>query len=252
MPAKRLYVFFCGYSVTDKGGVLTYRVDVGKRIEVPFLTYLIQTDNGNILFDSGIDHEDLPYMKSTGRQWQVKEEDHLFTQLKKVGVSPEAIDLVVQSHLHADHSGLMRQFPKAQVVVQREEYNFAMNGPYFVESYYRRPYYDVPNIKWRILDGDEELVPGVIALSTPGHTPGHQSLMVDLPESGTILLTGDCAYLTENIERGIIPAIFYNPVQALHSLKRMKTFARITKGQLFFTHSMQQYETLKKPPEFYK
>ncbi len=95
-------------------------------------------------------------------------------------------------------------------------------------------------------------MPGVTAISTPGHTPGHQSLMVELPESGTLILSGDCAYISENLEREIIPGIFVSPFQALHSLKKLKNLSRITNGQIFYNHSMEQVETLKKPPEFYR
>lgn len=252
MSNKTLTVLYGGSTAVDKGAVLTYRVDVGKKFEVAFLAYLIKTDKGNILFDSGIDHDDIPYLLSTGRHLNIKKEDHLLTRLKEVGVSPEEIDFIFQSHLHWDHSGLLKYFPKAQIIIQREEYSFAQTAPAFAEAFYRRRNYDSPDLNWRIIDGDEILMPGIAAIFTPGHTPGHQSLLVELPESGTIILCGDSGYIIENLEKEIIPAVFFNPVQALHSLKRLNTLAKITNGQIITSHDIEQLKTTKRPPDFYK
>ncbi|MFC1978169.1 N-acyl homoserine lactonase family protein [Chloroflexota bacterium] len=249
MPVKSLHVLNCGSLVLDKGSVLTYQVDMGKKVEVPILSYLIKTDEGNILFDTGVDYDDL---KSKIEGLKVKEEDFLLTRLHEAEVPPEKIDFVFQSHLHLDHCGLLRYFHKAKIIIQRQEYGYAISPPPFAKSFYRRYYYNSPNLNWQIIDGDESLMPGVTAIFTPGHTPGHQSLMVVLPETGTVILSGDCAYMGENLDKEIIPGIFVNPSQALQSLKKLKLLAQITSGQIFHSHSTEQLETLKKPPEFYR
>ena len=74
MSVKSLHVLYCGSLVLDKGSVLTYQVDIGKRVEVPILSYLIRTDEGNILFDTGVDCDDL---KSKIKGLKVKEEDFI-------------------------------------------------------------------------------------------------------------------------------------------------------------------------------
>lgn len=249
MSVKSLHILYCGSLVLDKGSMLTYQVDVGKSVEVPILAYLIKTDEGNVLFDTGVDHDDL---KSKLKGLKVKEEDFLLNRLQEVEVSPEQIDFVFQSHLHLDHAGLLRYFPKARIIIQRQEYSYAISPPPFAKFFYRRYYYNSPDLNWQLIDGDESLMPGITAIFTPGHTPGHQSLMVLLPESGTIILSGDCAYIGENLDKEIIPGIFVDPSQALHSLKKLKMLAQITSGQIFHSHSAEQLETLKKPPEFYR
>ncbi len=113
MSVRSLYVLNCGSIFIDKGNGLTYQVDVGKKVEIPVSAYLIRTEEGNILFDSGIDHDDIPYLTSIGKELKVREEDLLLTRLQEAGVSPEEINFVFQSHLHWDHSGLLRYFPKA-------------------------------------------------------------------------------------------------------------------------------------------
>ena len=252
MSVKSLSVLYCGSLVVDKGSGITYRVDVGLKVKIPVLAYLIKTDEGNILFDCGIDHDDIPYLLSMGKELKANKEDFLLNRLREIGVSPEEISFVFQSHLHWDHAGLLRSFPKAEIIIQREEYGYAINSPHFAEGFYRRPYYSSTDLNWRFIDGDESLLPGITAISTPGHTPGHQSLLVHLPESGFLILTGDCADISDNLEKEILPGIFVNAVQALHSLKRLKTLARITNGQPFFSHSMEQWDKVKKPPESYK
>ena len=252
MLVNSLYVLYCGSIFSDKGSVLTYRVDIGKQVEISISVYLIRTEEGNLLFDAGIDHDDIPYMMSIGKEFKVNKDDFLLTRLQEVGVAAEDINFVFQSHLHWDHSGLLRYFPNAKIIVQRQEYSYAINPPPFAEAFYRCHYYNSPVLKWQLIDGDESLMPGITAISTPGHTPGHQSLMVDLPESGTLILSGDCAYISENLDSEIIPGILVDPFQALHSLKKLKNLARITNGQIIFNHSLAQLETLRKSPEFYR
>ncbi len=252
MSVRSLYVLYCGSMLSDKGNILTYRVDIGKKVEIPISVYLIRTEEGNILVDSAVDHDDFPYLTSIGKELRVKKEDFLLTRLQEAGVSPEEINFVFQSHLHWAHSGMLRYFPKAKIIVQRQEYGYAINPPPFAERFYRCQYYNSSNLNWQIIDGDESLMPGITAIFTPGHTPGHQSLMVDLPESGTLILTGDCAYISENLERETIPGVFVDPFQAFQSLKKVKNLARITNAQILYSHSMGQLETLKKPPEFYR
>ena len=252
MSIRSLYKLYCGSILSDKGSILTYRVDVGKKVEIPIFAYLIKTEEGNILFDSGIDHDDIPYLISIGKELNAKEEDFLLTRLKGVGVSSEEINFVFQSHLHWDHSGLLKYFPKAKVIIQRQEYGYAINPPPFAEAFYRRQYYNSPNVNWQVVDGDEGLMPGITAILTPGHTPGHQSLIVDLPESGTLILSGDCAYSNENLEKEIIPGVFTDAPQALHSLKKLKNLAQITNAQIFYSHSIKQPEMLKNGPECYR
>jgi len=252
MFAQGLFALDCGSIYVDKGNVLTYRVDVGKKVEVPIFAFLIKSEKENLLFDTGVDLDDHDFLTPLGKDIKMNEEDFILNRLRNIGLSPEQINYVFISHLHFDHSGLLRYFKKARLFIQRQEYGYAINPPPFAEPLYRRHYYNSPALSWQVLEGDESLMPGVTAISTPGHTPGHQSLMVNLPEGGTIILTGDCAYLSENIEKEIIPGLFMDPLQALHSLKKLKNLAQITGGKMLYSHSPELRKTLKKSPELYR
>src|SRR2546428_145239 len=105
-------------------------------------------------------------------------------------------------------------------------------APFFAPFYYRKNF-DLPGSRWRLLDGDTELVPGVTVLRTDGHTPGHQSLLVELPESGPVVLAGDSCYWQEHIDQERVPRVVWDPTRALHSVKKLKTHGRPTGGGKF-------------------
>ena len=107
--------------------------------------------------------------------------DLLVHRLDALGLRPSDVDLVVLSHLHYDHAGGAELFAKSELVVQRDEYAAAHYPAPFFASFYYRKNFDLPGYRWRLLDGDTELAPGLTVLRSDGHTPGHQSLLVGLP-----------------------------------------------------------------------
>ena len=156
------------------------------------------------------------------------------------------------SHLHYDHAGGAALFPESELVVQKDEYAYAhYPAPFFAPFYYRKNF-DLPGSKWRLLDGDTELVPGVTVLRTDGHTPGHQSLFVELPESGPVVLAGDSCYWQEHIDQERVPGVVWDPTRALHSIKKLKTLARLTGGRIFPSHDPVFWQTVKQAPDAYR
>ena len=247
---KSLHVLHCGSQPTDKGAILTYRVDMGKIVEAPMRSFLIRTDEGNILFDAGISPEVIASFRAAGREFNVTEKDLLLQRLAEIGVAPEDIGTVILSHLHYDHCGFLKAFSHAEVIIQRAEYSFAFGALPYTEGVYVRSEFDLPGVKWRLIDGDEFLMPGVAAILTTGHTPGHQSLMLELPQTGSIILTGDSVFCRENVEEEIIPGIFYNPTDAFHSIKKLKLLAQIKNARFLYSHDI-EWQTSGQPSEYY-
>jgi len=178
--------------------------------------------------------------------------DLLVHRLDTLDLQPANVDLVVISHLHYDHAGGAALFAESELVVQKDEYAYAQYPAQFFAPFYYRKNFDLPGYRWRLLDGDTELVPGVTVLRSDGHTPGHQSLLVELPESGPVVLAGDSCYWQEHIDQERVPGVVWDPTRALHSIKKLKTIARLTGGRIFPSHDPVFWKTVKQAPDAYR
>ncbi|MFF2541863.1 N-acyl homoserine lactonase family protein [Kitasatospora sp. NPDC058063] len=149
------------------------------RVE-PVLAYLVRRPEGLLLFDTGIgggEPETEAHYRPVRRP--------LPEALAAAGVAVGDIDLVVNCHLHFDHCGGNPLFAGTPVLVQAEELATARRGGYTIDALV-----DFPGAEYRELDGEAEVWPGVRVLPTPGHTGGHQSLLIDRPGGGPVLLAG--------------------------------------------------------------
>lgn len=254
MTVRKLHVLFLGRNDNVPKGRLAFGIVTDELITTPFLGFLIQTDDMNILFDTGMHPENAAFCRSNGMEAIVQEEDCLPARLDEVaGIGLEDIDLVIISHLHRDHTGYLGNFPNAEVVVQKDDFAAAViePAPYYQPITPLKKYAE-RDVKWRIIDGDTIIMPGLTVLITPGHTKGHQVLMVDLPESGTIMLTGDAFLDLECLEKEIIPGIYADRGDALKSLRKIKVMAELRGAMVFPTHDWGCYlNKMKKPPEIY-
>jgi N-acyl homoserine lactone hydrolase len=109
--------------------------------------------------------------------------------LAEVGLSPADISLVINTHLHFDHCGQNAVFKHAPFYVQRAELERARR-----ESPGTADWYDFMDARFELLDGDTEILPGLSVIATPGHTVGHQSVLVQTGDGSPELLIGDAAY----------------------------------------------------------
>ena len=152
--------------------------------------------------------------------------------LHAAGISLDDVAAVALSHLHNDHVGGLRHFAgRAPVHAQRAEVEYGLAGhPDPETNGIFRVDFDDPAIDWRLGDGDCEIAPGVTAVLTAGHTPGHQSFVVDLDESvggGGLVLAFDAADLTENIdgELAVGGRINAEPEVTIEAIRRLKRIA---------------------------
>ena len=195
----------------------------------PLFGVLVETAEGWILFDTGMAREaldadetqdsyraaavdagadpdettwSLPPTPPDPTRWNWGlDGDPLPVALATVGLSVSDLSLAVISHLHLDHSGGIPLLAEARVPValQRAELDFAHSGRATFADGFRAPDWSDPRTRWELLDGDAELAPGVSVLATPGHTPGHSSLRVELPRTGTWIFAADAADLGQNL-----------------------------------------------------
>jgi glyoxylase-like metal-dependent hydrolase (beta-lactamase superfamily II) len=148
----------------------------------PVHAWVVHHTDGPILFDTGI---------GLGNSWI---DEHyrprvvpLAEALRKIGLKPDDIVAVIVSHLHFDHCGQLSEL-SAPVYVQRTEYEASREEGYTVPEWA-----ELPEDRLRLLDGDQEIIPGIQLLLTPGHTPGHQSVLVETT-NGRVLLAAQCVF----------------------------------------------------------
>lgn len=233
----RLYILRMGMSATTG---------------TPIPAYLIQTDDGtNVLVDSGFP---LDYMGREGASFAMEEEDFIVNRLAAIGVQPDAIKYVVCTHLDPDHGGGHDNFPNAEFVIQREQYEAAHSGqhPRFEMM---RAHWDVPGLRYRTVEGDIELLPGIALIETSGHAPGHQSVLVRLPQTGPVLLAIDAIprqlgeFTPEN--RPIGPFDADETGTRASTRKLIELAAREGVALTIYGHDPEQWTTLKRSPQYY-
>jgi len=257
MSGIKMYVIPTGVLTLDQSN-LTFGMGLGKKVTVPVAVYLIRTANMNILFDTGCDPG---VIEDPEKIWgkmakvvavEMKQEDHLVNRLKEIKLDPDEIDYVILSHLHMDHAGGVKLFRRAKIVVQQDEFRFAFHPDFFLKGAYVRTDFDHLDLNWKLIDGDEIICPGVTVVMTQGHTPGHQSLVVDLEKTGKVILPGDCVNMMANLERVAAPGVVWDFSLALKSMKRIKVLVESANATIFFAHDMEFWERIKKSPDFYE
>ncbi len=227
-------------------------------VEVPVPFYLIRHPRGTALVDGG---NPLAVARDPREHWGqladlftvcMSEEDHCVAQLTKLGVPPDAISYVVQTHLHIDHTGALGHFPDASVVVHRRELEAARSADSPEASGYVRRDYERP-LNWAPVEGEHDLFgDGTISLiETPGHSAGHMSLLLQLGDLGPVLLTADAADNRAQWEGRAHPRALHSREEATRSLEVLRALARKTGAKVIFGHDPENWSGLKHAPESY-
>lgn len=221
----------------------------GGTMEMVSGCYLIVTTDGrHILIDSGIPADAaLPPGAPTPRN-----EKHVLAHLAALGLRSTDIDTVICTHFDIDHAGYHDAFTRAEFVVQREHYTIARSGhPRYAAA---RPHWDHPALHYRLVDGDTELLPGITLIETSGHAHGHQSVLVRLPQIGPVLLAVDAVVMQRLFtpERHAWPLDDNEEQLRASTQKLLDLVARERVALVVFGHDGQQWQTLKKAPEYYE
>ncbi len=244
---RRIVLLTLGYEELPKS-VSVYGAPASERLREPAPGILVETDGGWLLLDTGFNTALIrdpalyrryypniayvPVLPGPG--------EPVIEALEEVGIDIDDIHAVGVSHLHHDHAGGLKLFAgRVPVHAQQREYDYGMsNHPEPEHHAMARIDYDDPRIDWRLATGWDEIAPGVTAVPTYGHTPGHQSFMVELDASvggGGFVFAFDAADLTENIEHelaiggyvDIDPQETIEPIRALKRLAAERGFTLV-------------------------
>jgi N-acyl homoserine lactone hydrolase len=157
---------------------------------------------------------------------------------------------VICTHFDVDHAGQNDAFTKAEFVVQREHYALARSGhPRFATA---RPHWDHPALRYRLVDGDTELLPGLAVIETSGHVPGHQSVLVHLPQTGAMLLAIDAVMFARLFTPDRPAGPEDDEAKLRASTQKLIDLAEREGALVIFGHDGEQWATLKQAPEYYE
>jgi N-acyl homoserine lactone hydrolase len=240
----RLFVLPCGYEDCDKG-TLTLFKDSGKIVKAPYHVYLIDDPDGVTLVDTGSSvrwKERHPEQLQKVSPVHLTEEEHLDRLLSSIGFTPDKVNNVINTHLHYDHCGNNEMFPRARFYVNELEMAHALAPGWWESFNYVRSVFDIDQLRYEQVSGEFDVTPSIRIIPTPGHTAGHQSVVVSLEKTGTVVLAGDAVYLRENLDDPILPGIYVDAKLCAQSMSKLKHLVELKKGTMLLSHS-EEYMT---------
>jgi len=251
--ATRVYLLESGTLVLDQS-FMTWNHGHGNEVRFPVYAIYIDHPDAKILVDTGFDKDwverKLPFEKP-----QQSPEQAIEAQLGLIGVKPDDIDYVVNSHLHFDHCSGNKKFPNATFVFSKSELRHAFVPDPWERLGYDRDLVDMPGAKMELLElhgYDYDVVPGVTLIETPGHSAGHLSVVVKLGSEAPLVFPIDVAYAKENLERKILMGLHTDPADLLHSMMKIQNIAHRLGGRIFYSHDPEEYKGYRKAPHFYE
>jgi len=250
----RLYVLDCGYiKVTDPRVLPFFGVtmeDLGGNADMPVTCYLIHHGSDWLMFDAGNGdwRHGVPPEIIAGMVYEAPKT--VADQLKAIGIAPADVNWLAVSHYHLDHVGNVPLFPNARLLIQRKELDATLADP--------PPFTPAASVLRLTkpgvvpVDGEKDVFgDGTVVLEpTPGHTPGHQSLLVRLPHTGSVILSGDLYHyaaelklhkMSDRERGGETPA----------SRAKIEALAAKEHAPIWIEHDLAGFNSLKKAPDFY-
>jgi N-acyl homoserine lactone hydrolase len=206
---------------------------VGQQKTLTDSCYLIRNGENYLLWDTGLPGE-LAGTSATSGPFTTSVKARIVDQLRQIGVAPERVNFVGISHNHFDHIGQAADFPKATLLIGSEDYEESRKG----DAAARFAPWLKGGAKVELIQRDHDVFGdgSVVILDMPGHTDGHQSLLVKLPRMGNVLLTGDLYHFTENYRNRGVPSFNADRSDTLASMDRFNAIAKSLKARMIIQH----------------
>jgi N-acyl homoserine lactone hydrolase len=206
---------------------MTYMSDFGKKINLPVWIAAVEGNGHKMLIDTGIRYHD-KWDRELNPCWREADED-IERALAEIGWKLSDIDTVINSHLHYDHAENNLMFPNAHFVVSRTEWEYAKNPIPSQKKLYDFEWTDesVTVLNYQLIAVDDfDLMPGLRIIQTPGHSKGHQSVLLQT-EEGLLCVAGDAACLPESFWRPSPPGGATSIEEGFNSLERIRQSAEM-------------------------
>ena len=252
-PASlKMYALECGriemldLGLFDKDGAYD-----GRTNSAVSTCYLVRHPKGDLLWDTGLP-DALHQQKDgvTNGPFHVSVPNTLADQLHELNISPEDIEYLSLSHSHFDHISNAGQYAQSTFLVHENEYAHMFRDDAKKDEQNFASYSALENAKTVKFSGNYDVFGdgSVTIIETPGHTPGHTVLQLELEKSGTVLLTGDLYHFHEAREKRTIPVFNTSAEQTLQSMDKFEALAKEKQAKVIIQHSLKDYNELPKPP----
>ena len=206
-------------------------------VTYPVMCFVVEAAGERVLFDTGmhpaVRDDAVGHWGRVARRRLVprlEEDADVLARLRNSGLEPDDVDLVVNSHLHNDHAGMNLSFPRSRTLVRTREYEHAVSLMDTPSSGFVRADFFHAESPPELFDYESSydlLGDGsVVLLSTPGHTPGHQSMLLRFPSGVKYVLSGDAVYSCGELEAGKPPGIAWDAELAGQSARRLQAMAK--------------------------
>jgi len=253
----KLYVLDCGTIIVKDISLFSPGVDKGISKKLANACYLIKHPQGNFLWETGL--SDTLVNESEGiyvaeGMFHLKKKHTLRSQLANIGLTPTDIDYVALSHFHFDHTGNMNMFSKATFLVQQNELDIAYSDKARAMYFEPSSYDQIKKAQYVGLSGDYDVFKdGRLKIYfSPGHTPGHQSLLVNLRKTGPVLLSGDLYHFGKNRKHRRVPTLNFDKNSTMRSMKNIENIIEGVNGQLWIQHDFDTFSNVVLSPNYYR